>query len=160
MSIIIKRLEEHIGAEVEGIDTTSNIDEDTFQQLRDALSKYSVLVFHDQDITDQQHITFSEGLGRIEMSLPSDPLGDGAMFRMSNVDENGRIISPEDSRSLYTAGNMLWHSDGSFRRVPGPGEPDDAPSGNPPPPDTPKPDPFGPGPPADAPKPGADPFGN
>ena len=118
MSIIIKRLEEHIGAEVEGIDTTSNIDEDTFQQLRDAFSRYSVLVFHDQNITDQQHVAFSEGFGRIEMSLPNDPLGDGAIFRISNVDENGRVMSPEDPRALYTAGNMLWHSDGSFRRVP------------------------------------------
>jgi len=118
MSITIKRLEKHIGAEVEGVDATSSIDEDTFQQLRDAFSRYSVLVFHDQNITDQQHVAFSEGFGRIEMSLPNDPLGDGAIFRISNVDENGRVMSPEDPRALYTAGNMLWHSDGSFRRVP------------------------------------------
>ena len=118
MSITIKKLAEHIGAEVEGVDTTSSIDEDTLQQLRDAFSKYSVLVFHDQDTTDRQQVAFSERFGRIEMSLPNDPLGDGAIFRISNVGENGQIIPPEDPRALYTAGNMLWHSDGSFRRVP------------------------------------------
>lgn len=118
MSVTIKKLEEHIGAEVEGVDASSNVDEDTFQQLREAFSKYSVLVFHDQDITDQQQVAFSKGFGRIEMSLPNDPLGDGAIFRISNIDENGQILSPEDPRALYTAGNLLWHSDGSFRHVP------------------------------------------
>ena len=32
--------------------------------------------------------------------------------------KNGDIIPPEDSRTLYTVANTLWHSDGSFKRVP------------------------------------------
>ena len=109
---------EHIGAEVEGIDIGSSLDDETFQELRDAFRKYAVLVFHDQGMTDEQQVAFSEGFGPIEPSLANDPFGHGSVFHISNVDEDGRIVPPEDTRSLYQSGNMLWHSDGSFRRVP------------------------------------------
>ena len=119
MPISVKKLSENIGAEVEGVDIALGVDDKSFQQLWGAFQKYAVLVFHDQDITDEQQITFSTGFGSIEPSLPNDPLGHGRpVFYISNVDENGLIIPPEDTRSLYQSGNMLWHSDGSFRPVP------------------------------------------
>ncbi len=115
----ITRLEEHIGAEVQGVDVASSISDETFAELRQALCKYSVLVFHDQDITDEQQVVFTRGFGRLQMTMASDPYGGGGPInRISNVDENGRIIPPEDNRSLYQAGNMLWHSDGSFKAIP------------------------------------------
>jgi alpha-ketoglutarate-dependent 2,4-dichlorophenoxyacetate dioxygenase len=119
MGVKVNRLEEYIGAEVEGVDITAPIDEQTFRQLRDAFYKHSVLVFHDQDITDAQQVIFSEGFGPLEMSLPSDPFGGGGpIFKISNVDADGQVIPAEDPLTLYQSGNLLWHSDGSFREVP------------------------------------------
>ena len=119
MALKIRKLKEHIGAEIQGVDITSPIDAETFEQLRGTLCEYAVLVFHDQGITDEQHVTFSEGFGPLEMTMPSDPIGDGGPIGIiSNLDENGNIIPPEDSRTLYTVANTLWHSDGSFKRVP------------------------------------------
>ena len=119
MTLVIRKLEEHIGAEVQGIDITSPIDAETFDKLRGALCEYAVLVFHEQDITDEQHVAFSEGFGPLEMTMANDPIGDGGPIGViSNLDENGDIIPPEDSRTLYTVANTLWHSDGSFKRVP------------------------------------------
>ena len=119
MTLTIGKLEEHIGAEVQGIDITSPIDAETFDKLRGALCEYAVLVFHDQDITDEQHVAFSEGFGPLEMTMANDPIGDGGPIGViSNLDENGEIIPPEDPRTLYTVANTLWHSDGSFKRVP------------------------------------------
>ena len=119
MTLTIRKLEEHIGAEVQGIDITSPIDAETFDKLRGALCEYAVLVFHEQDITDEQHVAFSEGFGPLEMTMANDPIGDGGPIGViSNLDENGDIIPPEDSRTLYTVANTLWHSDGSFKRVP------------------------------------------
>lgn len=119
MTFTIRKLEEHIGAEVQGVDTTSSIDAETFEQLRSALCEYAVLVFHDQDITDEQYVTFSEGFGPLEMTIANDPIGDGGPIGIiSNLDENGNIIPLEDPRMLYTVANTLWHSDGSFKRVP------------------------------------------
>ena len=119
MTVTISKLEEHIGARVQGVDITSPVDDETLEDLRDALFIYSVLVFHDQNMTDEQHIAFSQRLGPLQMTMASDPYGGGGPInRISNVDENGEIIPPDDNRSLYQAGNMLWHSDGSFKRVP------------------------------------------
>ena len=119
MTLVIRKLEEHIGAEVQGIDITSPIDAETFDKLRGALCEYAVLVFHEQDITDEQHVAFSEGFGPLETTMANDPIGDGGPIGViSNLDENGEIIPPEDPRTLYTVANTLWHSDGSFKRVP------------------------------------------
>lgn len=119
MTLSINLLTEHIGAEVQGVDLASPIGEETFAQLRDALYRHAVLVFHGQQITDEQQVAFTEGLGTLEMMMPSDPAGDGGPIAiLSNLDENGEIIPSDDTRILYTIGNTLWHSDGSFRRVP------------------------------------------
>lgn len=118
MAITLRKLSEHIGAEVDGIDIAKGVDEGTFAQLRKAFCEHAVLVFHDQQLNDDQHVAFSEGFGSLEPSLASDPLGDGFLFRISNVDDKGEIIPPDDKRALYTAANTLWHSDGAFRRDP------------------------------------------
>ena len=112
-------LETHIGAEVRGLDTASPQGEETFAELRRALYRHSVLVFHDQDISDEQQVAFTRGFGRLQMTMASDPYGGGGPInRIANVDEEGRLIPPQDKRSLYQAGNMLWHSDGSFKAIP------------------------------------------
>ena len=119
MNIKIKKLSEQIGAWVEGVKITQALDAASVQQLRDAFRKHCVLVFHDQVISDQQQVAFTQNFGTIEMTLPSDPYGGGGPInRITNVDERGEIIPADDKQSLYQAGNMLWHSDGSFRAVP------------------------------------------
>lgn len=119
MAFTIRKLTENIGAELRDIDLTSPISRETFAQLRTTLAEHSVLVFHDQPITDEQHVVFTEGLGRIEMTMQNDPIGDGGPVGvLTNLDENGELISPDDPRMVYHQGNGLWHSDGSFKRVP------------------------------------------
>ena len=119
MPVTVNKLHEQFGAEIQGVDITSPIDGETAEALRDAFSQYSVLVFHDQEITDEQHVAFSEHFGRLQMTIKSDPYGGGGPInRLSNVDENGEIIPPEDARMKYYFGNELWHSDGAFTRVP------------------------------------------
>ena len=109
----------HIAAEVRGVDAASPLGEETFAGLRMALYRNSVLVFHDQDISDEQQVAFTQGFGRLQMTMASDPYGGGGPINLiANVDEEGRLIPPQDKRSLYQAGNMLWHSDGSFKAVP------------------------------------------
>ena len=93
MTVTINKLEEHIGAVVRGVDITSPIDGEIFEQLRNALYEHSVLVFHDQDITDEQQVAFSEGFGPLEMPMVNDPIGDGGPIGIiSNLDENGEIL--------------------------------------------------------------------
>lgn len=117
--VTIVPLGKHIAAEVRGVDAAASLGEETFAELRRALYRYSVLVFHDQDISDEQQVAFTRGFGRLQKTIASDPYGGGGFINLiANVDEEGRLIPPRDKRSLYQAGNMLWHSDGSFKAVP------------------------------------------
>ncbi len=119
MAFTFRKLTENIGAEVKDIDLTASISRETFAQLRTTLAEHAVLVFHDQEISDEQHVVFTEGLGKIEMTMRNDPIGDGGPVGvLTNLDENGKLIPPDDSRMAYHQGNGLWHSDGSFKRVP------------------------------------------
>ena len=119
MAIIVNKLHELFGAEVQGVDITSPIDGETAEALRDTFNKHCVLVFHDQEITDEQHVAFSEQFGTVQMTMKTDPYGGGGPInRITNVDDSGKIIPPEDTRMKYYFGNELWHSDGAFTRSP------------------------------------------
>src|SRR5204862_5326358 len=37
---------------------------------------------------------------------------------ISNLDENGIVLSLQDRRRLFNLGNQLWHTDSSFKHVP------------------------------------------
>ena len=101
MNLTVHKLEEHIGAEIQGVDISSPIADADVEQLRNAFYEHSVLVFRDQAITDDEHVSFSERFGPLEMSLASDPFGDGGpIFRIANVDDDGEIVPPEDTRAL------------------------------------------------------------
>ncbi|MCY3735848.1 MAG: TauD/TfdA family dioxygenase, partial [Gemmatimonadaceae bacterium] len=105
----LDRLSEHIGAEVSGVDIASPIDGGTLSLLRDAFHRHSVLVFRGQQISDEQQVAFSEGFGPLEMTIPSDPIGDGGPVGViSNVDDRGKLIPLDDRRMLYQKGNGLW----------------------------------------------------
>lgn len=81
----IRKLEEHIGVEVQGVDITRSINAETFQKLREALYTHAVLIFHNQDITDQQHVAFSEGFGPLEMTMVNDPTGGGGSINILKI---------------------------------------------------------------------------
>jgi len=37
---------------------------------------------------------------------------------ISNLDENGAVLSQHDRRRMFALGNQLWHTDASFKRIP------------------------------------------
>ena len=119
MSLRIHKLSEHIAAEVSGIDLASPIHDDEFDALKNAFYQHTVLVFHDQDIDEDQQIEFSKRFGPLEPTMVNDPSGGGGWVNhLSNIDEAGNIIPPSDQRMLYNKGNILWHSDSSYKKVP------------------------------------------
>jgi alpha-ketoglutarate-dependent 2,4-dichlorophenoxyacetate dioxygenase len=119
MAITINKLTDCFGAEILGVDITKPIDEETFEQIREAFNKYAVLVFHDQDLNDEQQIAFSRRFGPLESTMKNDFTGGGGLINnLSNVDEKNEMISPEDKRLYHLSANMLWHSDSSFKKIP------------------------------------------
>jgi alpha-ketoglutarate-dependent taurine dioxygenase len=63
-----------IGAEVAGIDLRKPLPPDTVSQLRDALHKWKVLFFRDQEISDGQQLAFGRQFGPL---TPAHPIAEG-----------------------------------------------------------------------------------
>ncbi len=113
----------YLGARVEGVDLAGPIDAAAFQQIFDAFQEYSVLVFHDQRLTDEQQMAFSERFGPLETTLKATGREDRLhpqLVDLSNVDpdHDDRLIGWDDRRMVYQSGNQLWHTDSSFKPVP------------------------------------------
>jgi alpha-ketoglutarate-dependent 2,4-dichlorophenoxyacetate dioxygenase len=118
-----RALTTHIGAEVEGIDLREPLSTAQAEEIHAAMDRHAVLVFHDQPLTNEQHLAFTSGLGPLENT--ANILRNAADFRLppvfadvSNLDGRNQPYSAEDRRRLFAIGNRLWHSDSSFKAVP------------------------------------------
>jgi alpha-ketoglutarate-dependent 2,4-dichlorophenoxyacetate dioxygenase len=116
--ISVTKLQPHFGAEITGVDITAPLDDETFAEIRAAFEEHSVLVFHDQDFTDETQTAFSRRFGPLESTIAVNAGGGGEIALISNVDENDQIIPPDDKRMIFNSGNMMWHTDSSYKEVP------------------------------------------
>jgi len=112
-----------LGARVEGVQLTT-MDDATRKAVFDAFQEYSVLVFHDQHLTDESQMAFSERLfGPLETTLKATGKEDRLhpkLVDLSNIDpdHDDRLMGWNDRRMIYQSGNQLWHTDSSFKPVP------------------------------------------
>ena len=88
------------------------------------MDRYAVLVFRDQDITDDQQMAFSQNFGTLENAKGGNITKDNeyrlkqGMVDVSNLDKDGKPLPRDDRRRMFNLGNRLWHSDSSFRAIP------------------------------------------
>jgi len=119
MAISIKKITEHIGAEIDCDVLLSQLLENDFVDIKKAFDDYSVLVFRGQPLSDEDQISFSKRFGSLETTVNSNPEGGGTVMTvLSNVDQQNEVIPPEDKRMVFNTGNQMWHTDSSFKRVP------------------------------------------
>ena len=122
--ILVRNLHPFFVGEVSGVDLTRPLDDATFNEIRDTFFEHGVLVFHDQPLTDEEQIAFSERFGPLETSIStyrSDRarrLARPELSDISNLDEHGNVMSADDERRHNNRGNQLWHTDSSFKSVP------------------------------------------
>ena len=106
------------GACATGLDIARGVDAATMDELRDALDRFSVLVFRDQRIDDAAQIAFSEGFGPLERTRPGAPGAGSPVIILSNIGPDGAIAPPTDKQALNNKANRFWHHDSSFKPVP------------------------------------------
>jgi alpha-ketoglutarate-dependent 2,4-dichlorophenoxyacetate dioxygenase len=124
MPITVEPLHPVFAGRVTGVDLREAIDADTVTAISDAINRHAVLVFPGQLITDDQQMAFSRRFGELETTVRayrSDfvPRLDLHIADISNLDRNNQILAAADRRRLNALGNRLWHSDSSFKRIPG-----------------------------------------
>lgn len=109
--------------EVSGLDLCRKLTDQEVSTIHAAMDYFGVLIFHDQHLDDEQQISFSRQLGMLEeatgdiMSVKDRRIG-MALNDISNLDKNGELLPRDDRRRLFGLGNMLWHSDSSFKEIP------------------------------------------
>src|SRR5581483_4566405 len=108
--------------EVEGIDLSRPAAPEDIAAIVAGMDKFAVLVFHDQRL-DEQQLAFSRHFGPLETAdadirRPEDRRLKPQIADISNLGKDDRILEREDRRRLFSLGNMLWHSDSSFKPTP------------------------------------------
>ncbi len=121
MSLSFIPLHPLFAAEVSPVSLREAMDEPTLAAIRGGMDKYAVLVFRDQGFTDAEQMAFARRLdGTLHAKTGAAALGKTrleteAIADISNVGDDGGILSADDRKRLYSLGNRLWHTDASFQ---------------------------------------------
>jgi alpha-ketoglutarate-dependent 2,4-dichlorophenoxyacetate dioxygenase len=124
MTIEVTQLHPFFAGEVSGIDLRNPPSADDFLAIAQSLDRFAVLVFREQPLNDEQQIAFSQLFGPLETSIGAIRTDRKQRLRreladISNLDEHNNIRRPGDNARMRMLANQLWHTDSSFKRVPG-----------------------------------------
>src|ERR1700741_4692137 len=107
------------GAELRGVtlaDVTAH--DAAYQAVRAAFEEYSVLVFRNQDVSNESQLAFSRRFGPPETTKVGS-LGTGTNFViLTTIGPDGKVVPPDHRYALRNKANQLWHTDSSFKSVP------------------------------------------
>jgi len=111
--IEVSPLGDRFGAEIRGVDLSQSLDETTFAEIEDAFVNWSVVVFRNQSVTPEQHLSFAQRFGDLEINAFAKFALDGypGILKLSNIIENGDALGYADAGSF-------WHSDMSYTKTP------------------------------------------
>jgi len=115
MALEIIPLSPAIGAEVRGVDLSQPISTDTHRELLKAWHKYVLILFRNQNLTDEALLSSSDWIGRLgARSRPTDRRQepDPYIMMVSNIRKNGKPIGS------LPDGEMWFHHDMAFVDVP------------------------------------------
>jgi alpha-ketoglutarate-dependent 2,4-dichlorophenoxyacetate dioxygenase len=123
MSITVYPVTPHFAAEIGNVDLCKPLADADLDVIKDAFWKYAVLIFPEQRLTQEQHLEFSERFGPVEKERTLDPKATPSRFSgefadISNLAADGKIWGETSRQRMYKAGNKLWHTDSSFKRLP------------------------------------------
>jgi alpha-ketoglutarate-dependent 2,4-dichlorophenoxyacetate dioxygenase len=125
MAITIRQLHPHFFGEVSGVDLRKPLTPQEAADVEAGMDKYAVLLFRDQDITDEQQLAFALNFGEREnprggnVVKPEDSrLAKTGLNDVSNLGKDGKPLARDSRLHLFNLGNCLWHSDSSFRPIP------------------------------------------
>ena len=124
--VSVKQLHPLFFAEISGIDVARPLTAADQKEIAEAIDRHAVVVFHSQKLDDAQQIAFARNFGPVHSSaqrarhhgikhrLALDEIAD-----ISNLDGDNEVMEVDHRRRLDWLANRLWHTDASFRAVPG-----------------------------------------
>jgi alpha-ketoglutarate-dependent 2,4-dichlorophenoxyacetate dioxygenase len=124
MALSIRKLHPHFVGEVSGVDLRKALTPEEARTIEAGMDEYAVLVFHGQDITDDQQLIFARNFGEREnarggtVTKKADYRLTSGLNDVSNLGKDGKPLARDHRTHLFNLGNCLWHSDSSFRPIP------------------------------------------
>ena len=100
-SIEVRKVTPVIGAEVHGVDLTTPLGNQQFQEIHDALMDNLVIFFRDQKLSVDQHADFGRKFGKLHIHPASrSPIEGHPEILLIKADETSKRVAGE-----------VWHSD-------------------------------------------------
>ena len=125
MSVTIRQIHPVFVGEVAGVVCRRPLSAEDVAAIEAGMDEYAVLVFRDQNITDEEQIAFTRHFGELESYRTAGHIRKREDQRLgpdiadfSNLDKHGNIMSDRDRVWFFKLGDRLWHSDSSIRPIP------------------------------------------
>ena len=101
MTLEVRKVTPNCGAEIEGVDLSQPLDDATIREIEKALVEHTVVFFHDQRLTPEQHKALGRRFGELHIHPAYPNLLDGhPEIMVIYADETSKRVAGEN-----------WHSD-------------------------------------------------
>jgi len=123
MAISVYPVTENFAAEISDLDLARPFDPADLAAVKEAFATYAVLIFPDQQLTQEQHLAFAALFGPLELTIAvhrkDAPLRVRKEFAdVSNLNHKDKVWGKDSRTRQFQLANRLWHTDSSFKRLP------------------------------------------
>ena len=106
-------------AELRGVDLIDVVSSEAgYRAVRQAFEAHSVVVFRNQDVSDDVQVAFSRAFGPLERTKVGSLAAGTLYVRATNISADGALFPEAHRQALVNRANQLWHTDSSFKATP------------------------------------------
>lgn len=106
-TIEVHPLSTHVGAEIRGVDLGYDLSERTVAEIKHAFHEAGMVVFHDQNLTPEQHIAFARHIGDINVNR--------FFASLEGYPEIAEVLKEPHHEKNIGGG---WHTDHTYDQAP------------------------------------------
>lgn len=123
MPISVHPVTPTFGAEIGDIDLSRPMAAGDLDAIKEAFWKYAVLIFPEQQLSQDQHLEFARCFGPLETSIGAYRSDTPLRLRadiadVSNLNHKNQVWGKDSRLRMFQLGNRIWHTDSSFKRIP------------------------------------------
>jgi alpha-ketoglutarate-dependent 2,4-dichlorophenoxyacetate dioxygenase len=121
----VKQIGTGFAREIAGIDASHPLPSEAIQAVQSAINLYAVVVLRGQKLDNESQGAFGRTFGELQVSPKAYKQGveyrpeSRGVIDISNLDAKNATRDRNDATRLENLSNRVWHSDASFRAVPG-----------------------------------------
>jgi alpha-ketoglutarate-dependent 2,4-dichlorophenoxyacetate dioxygenase len=123
MAITVCPVTPSFAAEIGDVDLSAPLDSSDVLAIKQAFATYAVLIFPDQQLSQDAHLDFARNFGPLETTIALYRKDTKLRVRkefadVSNLDPENQVWGKDSRQRMFQLGNRLWHTDSSFKRLP------------------------------------------